>query len=170
MSSFLFFIQLTRNCWTLDYAWTGSGTKLRSEVVKAKPYFLKVTSAQRCVVVSCMIDYHFIKVIHLIYNASQPHWQMSLEDLHTTPRRIRWHEVVSYSRSQSPHTQNFNKSLFLRICIIYPWAVTSEVHIVFQALRPHPRDFTGVSARCSGDDVPLYHCTSLLWINLSVYP
>lgn len=31
----------------------------------------------------CMIDYHFIKVICLIWNASQSHWQMSLEALHT---------------------------------------------------------------------------------------
>lgn len=31
----------------------------------------------------CMIDDHFIKVICLIWNASQSHWQMSLEALHT---------------------------------------------------------------------------------------
>lgn len=31
----------------------------------------------------CMIDYHFIKVICSIWNASQFHWQMSLEALHT---------------------------------------------------------------------------------------
>ncbi len=30
-----------------------------------------------------MIDYHFTKVICLIWNASQSHWQMSLEALHT---------------------------------------------------------------------------------------
>lgn len=116
----------------------------------------------------CMIDYHFIKVICLIWNASQPHQQMSLEALHT----LCSDSILSRGTGilaiviHSPLTQkNFNKRLSLSIYIIYPWAVTFEVQIVFQALKPQPRDFIHFSSRCSGDKVPGYH----LYLRLSMF-
>lgn len=59
---------------------------------------------------------------------------------------LRWQHLIPrhgdahYSHPQSPHTENFNKRLSFSIYIIYLWAVTSEVQIVFQALKPRPRD------------------------------
>lgn len=69
---------------------------------------------------------------------------------------IPWHRDARCSHSQSPHTRNFNKRLSLSIYIIYPLAVTSEVQIVFQALKLQPMDFIHFGSRCSGDKVPVY--------------
>lgn len=60
-----------------------------------------------------------------------------------------------HSHSQSPHIENFNKRLSFRIYIIYLRAVTSEVQIVFQALKLQPRDLINFSSRCSSDRVLL---------------
>lgn len=74
----------------------------------------------------------------------------------------RLHTVVIHSLLTQ---ENFNKRLSPGIYIIYPWAVTSEVQIVFQTLKPQPRNFIHLNSRCSGDKVSLYH----LYLSLSMF-
>lgn len=98
----------------------------------------------------------------------QSHWQMSIEAFHTLcSDRILFPEtemlaIVIYS----PLTEKyFNKRLSFSIYIIYLWAVSSEVQIVFQALKLQPRDLIHFSSRCSGDEVPVYH----IYLRLSMF-
>lgn len=102
-----------------------------------------------------------IKVTCSIWNARQSRWQMSLEALHLHGVTTAFN--LQHSRSQSPHIENFNKRLSFGIYIIYNLrAVTSEVHIVFQALKLQPRDWINSSSRCSSDRVLLWHIYLLL--------
>lgn len=121
-------------------------------------------------------DYHF----HKVYVPGIESWSVLVMDV--TPGRVSGTErLTSHLVTYSPpshslsrflclththsHNTNFNKRLSLSIYIIYLWAVTSKVQIVFQALKLQLRDLIHFSSRCSSDKGPLHH----IYLRLSMF-
>lgn len=132
-----------------------------------KSTYSTVSSYIMMQILMLMQEYYF----HKVYVLSIESWSVLV--MNVTPGQcLSFREAhQSFSHFQSPHTHtythntNFNKRLSFSIYIIYLWAVTSKVQIVFQTLKLQLRDLIHFSSRCSSDKGPLHH----IYLRLSMF-